>query len=70
MIIIEFLKWLFWQIVRFFVWVITARDCEHCKHSYIGFWGIRCGRYQKECDECLRSIKRKYFEKERGSSND
>ena len=66
MIIIEFLGNCFRYICRFFVWVITARDCEHCKHGYIGFWGIQCGKHQIECDDCLRSIKRKYFEKEKG----
>ncbi len=37
MILLELLwgiiKWLFYYITRPIIWIITARDCRHCKHG-------------------------------------
>lgn len=65
-IIIEFFKICFWFIARFFFWIITARDCEHCKHYQRGIlYGFVCKKRTTEMLDCLNSIKRKYFERQK-----
>lgn len=72
MIIIEFmrnfLKNIFYVVLRFPFWLITARDCDHCKyHDYLLYdCGIadtcRIGNREKE-DVCKSTVTRKYFER-------
>ena len=77
MIIIEFfikaIKTIWYYIARFFVWIITARDCKHCKYGeeddfYDGYGIWYCAREDKKYTiECMNSICRVCFErKEKG----
>ena len=57
MIIIEFLwyliKFLFYYITRPFIWLITARDCKHCKHAAFNHQGYCfCNGVGVDEDEC------------------
>jgi hypothetical protein len=65
MIIIEFLfgiiKFIGFWVLRFLFWIITARDCKHCKYSYFG--SCRLTTYIPQKEACRKSITRKYFEK-------
>ena len=76
MILIEFLcgvaKWLFYHITRPIIWIITARDCRHCKHGrwkttsryYNDPFGWYCGRnYHPDTCACLSTPWRCKFEK-------
>lgn len=64
MILIEIFVGMIKGIARFFVWLITARDCDHCYWSYEGFGGyISCARIREEREECLNSVCRKRFER-------
>ena len=66
MILIEFLKNLFWLICRFFVWFFTLRDCEHCDLSYENWWKeTRCSMNCEKRDECKKTIHRKHFKRGR-----
>ncbi len=77
MIIIEliykFVLW-FWQyilkpIIRFFYWLITARDCKHCKYYNRQIMAHRdhCSKMEKDCSctECYHAITRKDFERKK-----
>lgn len=68
MILLECIYFTFWSICRFFFWIITARDCEHCANrgeEYL--YGLSCryrcdlGGWTKE--ECENTITRKYFKR-------
>lgn len=71
MILLEIIRDMFWGICRFFVWFITARDCEHCSkctdirlrgfisYSYDCELGNRMGK------ECQNTIRRKYFTRDK-----
>ena len=64
---------------RFFVWIITARDCKHCKYGMLNYWYTgedyiclkadtetnRIDEYYKKVLECTGTITRKYFERKR-----
>ena len=66
MIIIEFFIAIFKKVARFLFWITTARDCEHCKHSYVGFFGYACcGKLSCEKNECLNTVRRKHFERDK-----
>ena len=66
MIIVEFIKNLFWLMCRGVVWLFTSRDCEHCEWSYkSAYRGTRCSRHEEDCEECLNTIHRKHFERGR-----
>ena len=66
MTIVELIKILLFGICRFFVWVFTSRDCEHCDWSYENWWEeIKCSRCSDECEECRKTIHRKHFERGR-----
>lgn len=61
------------SIARFFVWIVTARDCEHCHYKYITPIQIPSIRvrvddcrlgFNREC-QCLGSVTRIYFKKNR-----
>lgn len=65
MIILEFLESALLNVARFFVWIVTARDCKHCKHYQRGIlFGYVCEKRTSEMSDCLGSVTRKYFEKE------
>ena len=65
MIIVEFLIDVLLNVSRFFVWIITARDCNHCKHYQRGFLGdYVCKKKSCEIIDCLGSVTRKNFERE------
>lgn len=47
------------------IWLLTARDCEHCKKSkHSSFWIYTCSDLSA-VKECKQSIYRKHFERER-----
>ena len=65
MILIEKVWWLVRCVARFFVWLITARDCEHCAHRYISWLSGNYG-CKKDYDvrkECLNTVTRCHFER-------
>lgn len=65
MILIEAIQNLVRLALRFLVWIVTARDCEHCKFYYVVFGTKCCKNPHTEC--CINTITRKYFERaERG----
>ena len=57
-----------YSILRFPYWIITARDCRHCKNSKSNFLisgdTLYCGKGWQSEIECKHTIKRKYFEKQ------
>ncbi|MDE6492799.1 MAG: hypothetical protein K2L37_06605 [Lactobacillus sp.] len=76
MILIEALKNLavgIWKnilipLVRFPYWLITARDCKRCKHSYwFNRYILNCSNGGKACyrTECYKTITRKDFERDK-----
>ena len=72
MILIEFfgniLKFTWYCIARFFVWIITARDCKHCKYGKCEYFTYdvkwMCTRedmrHQRKCDNSITKV---YFER-------
>ena len=67
MIIIEFIKNFVLLICRFLLWLLTARDCEHCYWGYENWWReTRCLKNCEERDDCLKTIHRKHFKRKRG----
>lgn len=70
MIIIEFICKvickIYFKVARFVVWIITARDCKHCKHRKYNWW-YKCycceSNYTPFIDECMESVYRKNFER-------
>ena len=71
MIIIEFFievcKFLSFLFLRFFYWIVTARDCKHCKHGRLEYY---YDGHEWECDRgiymgywCRNTVKREHFEK-------
>lgn len=80
MIIIELIcaagNWLWHDVIkpliRFLYWLITARDCRHCTHSYLyrtwmNHYVLKCDINDTECCcvECYHSITRKDFERDK-----
>ncbi len=76
MIIIELIcaagEWIWLNIlkplIRFPYWLITARDCRHCKHSYWrNLYSLNCSKSGKDCyrTECYKTITRKDFERKK-----
>ena len=71
MIILEFLwwliKWLFFCVARPIIWIITARDCRHCEHSFTNHQNFRyCGFGDHPYKyECKRTPWRCNFERKR-----
>lgn len=76
MILLEFLwgliKWLFYYITRPIIWIITARDCRHCRHGcwnttsrwYYDPFGWHCGRdYHPDKVACYETSWRCKFER-------
>ena len=64
MIIIEFIGNVFKGVARFFVWIITARDCEHCEYQhYSCLTRTKCCLSNEGPEECEKSITRKHFKK-------
>lgn len=61
MIIYECIKIVLWCIARFIFWLITARDCDHCKHCSNN--GGNCYERWIEFGDCYDSIIRKKFER-------
>lgn len=66
MIIVELIKILVFYICRFFVWIFTSRDCEHCKYGCDSWGGSsNCRKDYETANECLGTIHRKNFKRER-----
>ena len=71
MILLEFMWWLikflFYCVARPIIWVITARDCRHCKHSCTNHMGqCYCGFGEHHYKyECKRTPWRCNFERKR-----
>ena len=81
MIIIEFIaksiKIMCWCIARFIVWIVTARDCRHCKYGELTYCYAddyyKCKKAESETNsmydytqnvmDCKNSILRKNFER-------
>lgn len=71
MIIYEFFvglsKLIMYCILRFPIWIITARDCKHCKYSrfirYTYDDEYECCLTIEDCCECKDTIMRKYFKR-------
>lgn len=65
MILLEFIaRWfcVVWRIVAgLFVWLITARDCDHCEYQE-GDMCSKCG-YACGWTECAESVLRKDFKR-------
>lgn len=62
----RFVEW-FIEAIEDFIWVMTARDCEHCKHykKSIILYRSTCGLSLNESMECLGGIWRNKFERKR-----
>lgn len=67
MIILEWIRDWLWYVCRFFVWIITARDCKHCKHSGQLLWydGVVCILDAKENEKCLKDFRRPCFKRDK-----
>ncbi len=63
MIIVEMIQELICLILRFVVWIFTARDCNHCRYHYV-FYGTECCN-NPHLKECINTITRKHFERKR-----
>lgn len=73
MIILELIcaagSWIWYNIlkplIRFPYWIITARDCQHCKHY--AWWNRcdHCDKYDSNCcfTACYQTITRKDFKR-------
>lgn len=66
MIIIECILRIIKYIIRFFVWVVTARDATHCANAMIGsFSGTKdceyCGLCESDAQKCKESVIRPKF---------
>lgn len=73
MIIIEFLWKTVKALARLVFWLITARDCRHCKYSKEAYCDLECHhdkntRYGK--NRCRSTIWRCDFKRKRGENND
>jgi len=66
MILLECVYAIFKRILRFCIWFITARDCEHCTNGTLTRWGWKCDMadYRKG-DKCKNSLCRCYFERKK-----
>ena len=65
MILLEKALWLIRCVARFFVWLITARDCEHCENRRLSWLSGNYG-CTKDYDlrkECLNTVTRCHFER-------
>lgn len=69
MIIIEAIKNAFWLIARFFYWIVTARDCAHCKWCEDNLLYFICGRTDEKREACRKSIRRVAFERKKDGDN-
>ena len=60
-------KAILYCICRLPYWLITARDCKHCKNGKINFLlhgdEIYCGKGLEHGHECKNTITRKNFER-------
>ena len=66
MILIEKIRWLIHNVARFFVWFITARDCEHCTHyKYYLFQVRECDRGINDKLDCKSTVTRRHFERKK-----
>lgn len=65
MIIVEAIKNACWSIARFFYWVITARDCAHCKWGDDNLLYFTCWRTNEKHKACMKSIRRVAFERKK-----
>ncbi len=71
MIIIEFFielhKFLSFCFLRFFCWIVTAKDCKHCKYGrlehYYGGDDWECNLGISMGHWCRNTVKREHFEK-------
>lgn len=65
--IINTLKAVFKPVIKGLVWIITARDCEHCKHSKKSIFFPLCIKNGKICyyTDCYNSITCFDFERNR-----
>lgn len=64
MIIIEYIGEIIKSIVRFFVWIITARDCDHCKNCrYTLFASKFCALSWEIEEKCKSTPHRCHFER-------
>lgn len=65
---VKLFKSITYNILRFFVWIITARDCDHCKYNELMLYELgvcnvcRIGNRESE-EVCKKSITRKYFKR-------
>ena len=62
MILIELIQELVCLVLRFFVWIVTARDCKHCQSHYTCYGLDCCSNLNTE--DCINSITRKHFRRE------
>lgn len=65
MILIEKVWRLIRRVARFFVWFITARDCEHCANRYVSFLSdtYGCKKDYGVMMECIGTVTRCHFER-------
>lgn len=63
MIVVELIQGLICSILRFVVWISTARDCKHCRYHYIAF-NMNCCK-NPHLKDCINTITRKHFERKR-----
>lgn len=57
--IINTVKAIFKPAIKGLVWIITARDCEHCKHSQNTAFGPLCNKNRNawcHLTDCYNSI--------------
>ena len=69
MIIAEFLAWLLkkagYAVSRPVIWLVTARDCRHCKHGMRGYANRYCCtlNYVPAIDKCRSTPWKSSFER-------
>lgn len=69
MILLEFMWWsiktIFWFVARPIIWIITARDCRHCKNGRTNHMGdCFCGFHNPTKEAaCKETPWRCYFER-------
>jgi hypothetical protein len=53
------------HLLRFCIWFITARDCEHCRYGWYSWSDYGCNRGYECKEKCLTTVTRCHFEREK-----
>lgn len=63
-LVYKIIYFILWNAMRFIVWVITARDCKHCKYGKLhnrGGYVCHLTSYIPDKEKCIKSVTRIFF---------